>query len=201
MDDSGLDEWISLATNGALGLTGFYAYRMERFDLATLAVFGLCTSLVWHSSGKFQQMDAFISRYIAYYAFGTSAVPPAVIGPAVLILVVFLTFEQHVEEMYVIVPLVALLLFFKWNNNTITWRFVAAVGVGVGALVCYTQAEIGNVAWHSMWHVLGAIAVALTIEPLHRTTRKDFQHVHDALQQQSCESDSKRLKVKTFLVT
>ena len=162
-----LDEWISLVTNGALGVTGFYAYKMRRYDLATAAAFGMCTSVVWHSSGKFKQIDGFVSRYIAYYAFGTAAFPPAVIGPGVLFLAVLVTYEPTVAETYAYIPL--LVIVAACRLKTITWRFVGALVVGVCALQCY-----GNAVWHSMWHVLGAIAVALTIEPPKRQPRLSY---------------------------
>ena len=193
VDEAELDDWVSLVTNGALGVTGFYAYRMQRFDLATLAVFGMCSSVVWHSSGKFKVMDEFISRYIAYYAFGTSAFQPNIIGPAVLILVALFTFERQFDETYVLVPLLALVVIYRIGN--FTWRFVLAVVVGVVALLCYK-----NAAWHSLWHVLGAITVALLVEPPQRLPRRlprrNFQQDQDQLDQRDQRDMHDRVDLK-----
>lgn len=161
-----LDEWISLVTNGALAVTGFYAYSMKRFDLAMITIFGMCTSVVWHSSGKYKEIDAFVSRYMAYYAFGTSAFPPAMIGPAMLFVTVLITYNGQFDEMYAFIPLLGVLVLYRWINESLTRNIMLALVVGICAVLCYR-----NVAWHSMWHVLGAIAVALTIEPSKRQLR------------------------------
>lgn len=165
-EQNDLDDWISLVTNGALAVTSFYAYKMTRYDLSIISLFAMCTSVVWHSSGKYRQLDEFVSRYIAYYAFGTSALPPAIIGPSMLIVVVLFTYEEQFEELYIFVPLVCLLVLFRWLNDTITRNFIASLVVGVLGLLCYRVET-----WHSMWHVLGAISIALTIEPPERQTR------------------------------
>lgn len=161
-----LDEWISLLTNGALAVTGFYAYSMQRFDLTIIAIFGMCTSVVWHSSGKYKDIDGFVSRYIAYYAFGTSAFPPAIIGPTMMFVTVMVTYNEEFDEMYVFVPLLGVLVLYRWVNDTLTRNIIAALVVGTCAILCYRDVE-----WHSMWHVLGAITVALTIEPPKRQAR------------------------------
>ena len=165
-DKAELDEWISLVTNGALAVTGFYAYSMKRFDLAMITIFGMCTSVVWHSSGKYKDIDGFVSRYMAYYAFGTSAFPPAIIGPAMLFVTVMITYNGEFDEMYAFIPLLGVLVLYRWINETLTRNIMLALVVGIFAVLCYR-----NVAWHSMWHVLGAIAVALTIEPPKRQSR------------------------------
>tara|TARA_B100001287_G_C22426514_1_gene409347 strand:- start:5 stop:619 length:615 start_codon:yes stop_codon:yes gene_type:complete len=165
-EQSALDDWMSLITNGALAVTGFYAYSMERFDLAIITTFGLCTSLVWHSSGKYKDLDGLASRYMAYYAFGTSALSPSVIGPAVLFLSVLLTYNEQIDETYVFAPLLAILIVYRWVKETLTQNIILAVLTGTLAILCYR-----NTAWHSMWHVLGAITVGLTIEPPLRQTR------------------------------
>lgn len=163
---SELDEWISLVTNGAIAVTSLYAYKLERYDISIIALFGMCTSLVWHSSGKYKQLDAFVSRYMAYYAFGTSALSPTIIGPAMLFITLLFTYEDQFEELYMFVPLLCLLVLFRWLNDTITRNFIVALVVGTLGIVCYRNAN-----WHSMWHVLGALAIALTIEPPERQAR------------------------------
>ena len=112
------------------------------------------------------QRDSFVSRYIAYYAFGTSAFPAAIIGPAMLFVTVLTTYEVEFDEMYIFIPLVCLLVLYRWINDTLSSNIVAAIAVGVLGIVCYR-----NPAWHSMWHVLGAIAVALTMETPERQAR------------------------------
>ena len=52
VDRVDLDDWISLVTNGALGVTALYAQKMQRFDITMISLFTMCTSVVWHSSGK-----------------------------------------------------------------------------------------------------------------------------------------------------
>jgi len=158
--EAGLDEWISLVTNGALGVTALYAFKKERIDLTTIVLFGMCTSVVWHSSGKYKQIDGLVSRYMAYYAFGTTAFPPKIIGPAMIFIALLFTYEAQFDEMYALIPLLVLLAVYKWMNKTMTRRFIGTVVVGVVAILCYR-----NEKWHSMWHVLGAITIALTIEP------------------------------------
>ena len=83
-----------------------------------------------------------------------------------LILVVMSTYEEQIEELYIFVPLIVVLLIYRGLNETLTRNIVAAVIVGIAGIVCYT-----NVEWHSMWHVLGALSVALTIEPPKRQSR------------------------------
>lgn len=166
VEESDLDDWISLVTNGALAVTSIYAYTMKRFDLTMITLFSMCSSIVWHSSGKYKQIDSFVSRYIAYYAFGTSAFPVAIIGPAMLFVTVLTTYEVEFDEMYIFIPLVCLLVWYRWENDTLSRNIVAAIIVGVLGIVCYR-----NPAWHSMWHVLGAISVALTMETPERQAR------------------------------
>ena len=162
--EADLDEWISLVTNGAMGVTALYAFKKERIDLATIALFAMCTSVVWHSSGKYKNIDGFVSRYMAYYAFGTSAFRPEIIGPAMIFIALLFTYEADIDEMYAFIPLLVLLVAYRYKN--ITWNFAGALIVGICAILCYR-----NVRWHSMWHVLGAITIALTIEPVARQTR------------------------------
>tara|TARA_B110000858_G_scaffold186889_1_gene230564 strand:- start:5841 stop:6455 length:615 start_codon:yes stop_codon:yes gene_type:complete len=162
--EAGLDEWISLVTNGAMCVTALYAFKKERMDLTTIALFALCTSIVWHSSGKYKEIDGFVSRYLAYYAFGTTAFRPEIIGPAMIFITLLFTYEAQFDEMYAFIPLLVLLVVYKYKS--ITRRFVGALVVGVCAILCYRNAR-----WHHMWHVLGAITVALTIEPLQRQPR------------------------------
>jgi hypothetical protein len=145
--------------------------NMQRVDLAVIAIFTLCTSVVWHSSGKFKELDGFASRYMAYYAFGTTAFSASVIGPPMLIVALLLSYEGSVNELYVFIPLVTLLLFYKWLNGNVTYRLLLAVGVGIGAMVCYNFP-----VWHAAWHVLGAVTVALTIETPKRQARMYFQN-------------------------
>ena len=166
VEESDLDDWISLVTNGALAVTSIYAYTMKRYDLTMITLFSMCSSIVWHSSGKYKEIDSFVSRYIAYYAFGTSAFPVAIIGPAMLFVTVLTTYEVEFDEMYIFIPLVCLLVLYRWKNDTLSKNIVAAIIVGVLGIVCYR-----NPAWHSMWHVLGAIAVALTMETPERQAR------------------------------
>jgi len=166
VDGVELDDWISLVTNGALAVTAFYAQKMQRFDITMIALFTMCTSVVWHSSGKFKDIDGFMSRYLAYYAFGTTAFPPALIGPFMLFLVLMSTYEAQIDELYILIPLLGILLVYRGYNKTLTGNIVAAVIVGIAGVLCYR-----NVEWHSMWHVLGAITVALTIEPPKRQAR------------------------------
>ena len=166
VEESDLDDWISLVTNGALAVTSIYAYTMKRYDLTMITLFSMCSSIVWHSSGKYKEIDSFVSRYIAYYAFGTSAFPAAIIGPAMLFVTVLTTYEVEFDEMYIFIPLVCLLVLYRWINDTLSSNIVAAIAVGVLGIVCYR-----NPAWHSMWHVLGAIAVALTMETPERQAR------------------------------
>ena len=71
---------------------------MKRYDLTMITLFSMCSSIVWHSSGKYKQIDSFVSRYIAYYAFGTSAFPAAIIGPAMLFVTVLTTYEVEFER-------------------------------------------------------------------------------------------------------
>ena len=106
VEESDLDDWISLVTNGALAVTSIYAYTMKRYDLTMITLFSMCSSIVWHSSGKYKEIDSFVSRYIAYYAFGTSAFPAAIIGPAMLFVTVLTTYEVEFDEMYIFIPLV-----------------------------------------------------------------------------------------------
>lgn len=166
VEESDLDDWISLVTNGALAVTSIYAYTMKRYDLTMITLFSMCSSIVWHSSGKYKEIDSFVSRYIAYYAFGTSAFPAAIIGPAMLFVTVLTTYEVEFDEMYIFIPLVCLLVLYRWKNDTLSRNIVAAIVVGVLGIVCYRNPE-----WHSMWHVLGAIAVALTMETPERQAR------------------------------
>lgn len=166
VEESDLDDWISLVTNGALAVTSIYAYTMKRYDLTMITLFSMCSSIVWHSSGKYKQIDSFVSRYIAYYAFGTSAFPAAIIGPAMLFITVLTIYEVEFDEMYIFIPLVCLLVLYRWKNDTLSRNIVAAIVVGVLGIVCYRNPE-----WHSMWHVLGAIAVALTMETPERQAR------------------------------
>lgn len=166
VEESDSDDWISLVTNGALAVTSIYAYTMKRYDLTMITLFSMCSSIVWHSSGKYKQIDSFVSRYIAYYAFGTSASPAAIIGPAMLFVTVLTTYEVEFDEMYIFIPLVCLLVLYRWVNDTLSRNIVAAIVVGVLGIVCYR-----NPSWHSMWHVLGAIAVALTMETPERQAR------------------------------
>lgn len=166
VEESDLDDWISLVTNGALAVTSIYAYTMKRYDLTMITLFSMCSSIVWHSSGKYKEIDSFVSRYIAYYAFGTSAFPAAIIGPAMLFVTVLTTYEVEFDEMYIFIPLVCLLVLYRWKNETLSRNIVAAIVVGVLGIVCYR-----NPAWHSMWHVLGAVAVALTMETPERQAR------------------------------
>lgn len=165
-EESDLDDWISLVTNGALAVTSIYAYTMKRFDLTTISLFAMCSSIVWHSSGKYKQIDSFVSRYIAYYAFGTSAFPVTVIGPAMLFVTVLTSYEEEFDEMYIFIPLVCLLIWYRWKNDTLSKNITLAIIVGVLGILCYR-----NTAWHSMWHVLGAISVALTMETPERQAR------------------------------
>ena len=166
VEESDLDDWISLVTNGALAVTSIYAYTMKRYDLTMITLFSMSSSIVWHSSGKYKEIDSFVSRYIAYYAFGTSALPAAIIGPAMLFVTVLTTYEVEFDEMYIFIPLVCLLVLYRWKNETLSRNIVAAIVVGVLGIVCYR-----NPAWHSMWHVLGAVAVALTMETPERQAR------------------------------
>jgi len=162
--EAGLDEWVSLVTNGAMGVTALYAFKKERFGLTILSLIAMCTSVVWHSSGKYKEIDGFVSRYTAYYAFGTTAFRPEIIGPAMIFLALLFTYEAQFDETYAFIPLLVLLVIYKYKS--ITKRFIGALVVGVFAILCYRNAK-----WHSMWHVLGAITVALTIEPPKRQPR------------------------------
>ena len=162
--EAGLDEWVSLVTNGAMGVTALYAFKKERFGLTILALVAMCTSVVWHASGKYKDIDGFVSRYTAYYAFGTTAFRPEIIGPAMMFLALLFTYEEQFDETYAFIPLLVLLVVYKYKS--ITKRFIGALVVGVLAILCYR-----NATWHSMWHVLGAITIALTIEPAKRQPR------------------------------
>ena len=140
------DEWIALVTNGALAVTAFYAYKEARVDLAFIATFTVCTSVVWHSSAKFKDLDGFASRYMAYYAFGTTAFPPIAIGPAMLVVALLMTYEAHVNELYVFIPLVALLVVYKWlggNRTCGCWPPSAWASAPWCATICPTGT--GNV--------------------------------------------------------
>ena len=83
-----------------------------------------------------------------------------------LFVTVLTTYEVEFDEMYIFIPLVCLLVLYRWINDTLSSNIVAAIAVGVLGIVCYR-----NPAWHSMWHVLGAIAVALTMETPERQAR------------------------------
>lgn len=153
-----LDHWLALATNGALAVTAVLVYP-ERVDISVLSLTVLCTSLVWHSSAKLQNMDAFLSRLLGYYAFASSGFPLEIAGPVSIILAYVLTFESEVEELYLAGPLLGCLILYRLWNKTFSVSFALALLFGgLGFAFYYIE------AWHVMWHVLGALAVALTVE-------------------------------------
>jgi len=156
INESGDEEWISLLTNGALGLTSIYTYSKKRYDLSILSMIVMCTSIIWHSSGKYNKIDDFMSRYLAYYTLGTTAFNPVVIGVPMLFLSTLLTYNIEFEEMYVVVSLSILLIVYKIINNTMDYRFVFGSISGILAFVCFHLEH-----WHSVWHVLSAICVAV----------------------------------------
>ena len=49
VEESDLDDWISLVTNGALAVTSIYAYTMKRYDLTMITLFSMqyCMALFW----------------------------------------------------------------------------------------------------------------------------------------------------------
>ena len=155
------DHWLALATNGAVGVTAVYAYEY-RVDITILSLLALSTSLVWHSSGHLKTMDLFISRALAYYAFGCTAFPIKVVAPVVVFLTYVLTFEHIEDELYLTIPLLTLIALYKWYENTFTRNFFFAIIFGSAGVSIYRIA-----VWHHMWHVLAAVAIAFTLETPH----------------------------------
>ncbi len=153
-----LDHWLALATNGALAVTAVLVYP-ERVDISVLSLTVLCTSLVWHSSAKLQNMDGFLSRLLGYYAFASSAFSLKIAGPISIILAYVLTFESEIEEWYLAGPLLGCLVIYRLWNKTFSVSFALALLFGGLGFTFYIIES-----WHAMWHVLGAVAVALTVK-------------------------------------
>tara|TARA_B110000285_G_scaffold235445_1_gene317222 strand:+ start:21103 stop:21705 length:603 start_codon:yes stop_codon:yes gene_type:complete len=156
VNESNQDDWLSLLTNGAIGLTAFYAYTVHRTDISIIGFFTMCTSLVWHSSSHYGLFDQFASRYLAYYAFGTTIMEPTVIGPPAMFLSVLFTYYEQFEELYMAVPIIIMFALYKAVKHTIGIRFIAAIVVAGAAMYCKRL-----VTWHSLWHVGASISVAL----------------------------------------
>lgn len=156
VNESGQDDWLSLLTNGAIGLTAFYAYTVHRTDISIIGFFTMCTSLVWHSSSHYGLFDQFASRYLAYYTFGTTILEPNIIGPPAMFLSVLFTYYDQFEELYMAVPIIAIFTVYKAVKHTLTLRFVVAIGIAAAAMYCKRI-----VTWHSMWHVGASIATAI----------------------------------------
>ena len=156
VNESSQDEWMSLLTNGAIGLTAFYAYTVHRTDISIIGFFTMCTSLVWHSSSHYGLFDQFASRYLAYYAFGTTIMEPTVIGPPTMFLCVLFTYYEQFEELYMAVPIIIMFALYKAVKHTISIRFIAAIVMFGAAMYCKRL-----VTWHSLWHVGASISVAL----------------------------------------
>ena len=163
IEEAQQDEWISLISHAAFVVTALYSYRQQRYDLAALTLIVTGTSLVWHSSGKFQEVDSVFTSIAALYAYATTVLPPFVAAAPV---VLFSVLNGSDDSFALFAPLIVLLILYKIvalvahlpKPLTLTF-FLAVVAGGVG-LVCYSYDN-----WHSMWHVLAALAIALTIEP------------------------------------
>ena len=160
------NHWTALLTNGAIGLTAYYAYTAKRKDLAIIGVVLMSASLVWHSSARYRLFDHFVSRYMAYYSFATTTFEPVIIGPPALFLSVLFTYYGDFNEMYMVVPIVATILIFKLIRRTITPRI--AVAVCLSPLALYAKAIT---EWHSAWHVLASIIVALLCTETPKATK------------------------------
>lgn len=128
-------------------------------DITLLSLTVLCTSLVWHSSGNLKDMDGFLSRFLAYYAFASSGLSLKVAGPLAILLAYVLTFEAEIQELALAVPLLVCLIVLKVWDNSFSVPFLFALIFGGVGVVCYYIEE-----WHVLWHVMGAVAVALTVE-------------------------------------
>lgn len=150
------NHWTSLLTNGAVGLTAYYAYTVNRKDICIIGLVAMSSSLVWHSSAKYGLFDQFVARYFIYYTFATTIFDPIVMGPPTLFLSVLFTYYEQFEELYMVVPIVFMIVTYKVIRHTISPQI--AVAVGLAPLALYTK---GNSEWHGMWHVLGSIVVAL----------------------------------------
>lgn len=156
-NESPNDSLLALSSHAAFVVTSLYAYEKRRYDIAAMALIVTCTSLVWHSAGKFREVDAIFTRALAIYAFATTVASPLwAFAPAFLYAVIMNEVEM---DLSMLVPLVVALLLYKAYKRTWTSRFALAVVTGGLGILCYH-----DVRWHSMWHVLGAVSVALTIE-------------------------------------
>ena len=111
-----------------------------------------------------------MSRLLAYYAFGATAVPLQVNGPVTLLLAYVISFENFVDEFAIIGPLLGGLVIYKLYRKSFTLQFLLALVIGACGVACYFVSEI-HLSWHSLWHVLASIAVALTIEREHVTVK------------------------------
>ncbi len=162
------DEWLALLSHVAFAATAVYSYHKERYDLSGLSLVVLCTSLVWHSSGRFGTLDNTFSFLLASYAYTTTILPPAV-GVFPLVLLCVLNGDGEIyDQIAIFVPilvaitlyrLVALVPSLKLPHPFSLTFFLALVAGGM-ALASYYGDH-----WHSMWHVMAALGIALTIEP------------------------------------
>tara|TARA_B110000879_G_C11163144_1_gene509990 strand:+ start:941 stop:1543 length:603 start_codon:yes stop_codon:yes gene_type:complete len=178
VNESSQDDWLSLLTNGAIGLTAFYAYTVHRTDISIVGFFTMCTSLVWHSSSHYGLFDQFASRYLAYYAFGTTIMEPTVIGPPAMFLSVLFTYYEQFEELYMAVPIIIMFAVYKAVKHTISIRFIAAIVIAGAAMYCKRL-----VTWHSLWHVGASISVALLCtETPPKTLLKVATPIYDKIQ-------------------
>ena len=76
IEEAQQDEWISLISHAAFVVTALHSYRQQRYEAAlTLIVTG--TSLVWHSSGKFQEVDSVFTSIAALCVAATTVLPPS----------------------------------------------------------------------------------------------------------------------------
>ena len=184
------DKWLPLLSNGAFGVTALYSYEKKRYDLAVLGIIVMGASLVWHSSGNYGPVDFMFTRIFAFYAFLSTVVNPSVALPLIVLFCVlneFWEYESGKEtgsksafddlEMTFFIPLILVLVLYRLyaryakKDGAITWTFAASVVVGIVGLVMFyaLDSKIG----HSAWHVLGALSVALTIEPETQEDREE----------------------------
>ena len=166
-------DWLALLSHGAFAVSAIYCYQQLRYDLAAFLLVVMSSSLVWHSSGRFETIDNIFTFFTATYAFVTSALDLSwryAAAPLIGLLCVLNGSGEDFNQLVVFLPLAGLVLLYRvilrWQKqpNGITWTFVLALAAGgVGMLFYYIDEEK---YWHSMWHVFGALAVALTIDPL-----------------------------------
>jgi uncharacterized membrane protein len=162
------DDWLALLSHVAFAATALYSYHKERYDLCALNLIVMCTSLVWHSSGKFGPIDNMFTLIVASYAFATTILHPAVVAAPIVLLCVLNGDGESFDQLVVFLPILGAITLYRLvalvpslnlpHPFSLTF-FLSLVFGGLGLASYYGD------YWHSMWHVLSALAVALTIEP------------------------------------